>query len=79
MSIARENINDGTIVDITVPGIHSASFAEMAANQSWDALLRGNLSANNVERNFPFMLKLITAVAAIGSLCAKVRRGKIYN
>ena len=34
MAIANDSINDGTLVDITEPGTQSATFAEMAANNS---------------------------------------------
>lgn len=39
MSVASDNIKDGTLVDITEPGTQSASFAEMVANDSWDDIV----------------------------------------
>lgn len=52
MSIARDNLRDGTLVDITEPGTHSASFAEMVANQSWDDIVAWKFKCQHCGEEF---------------------------
>ncbi|ACX94951.1 hypothetical protein [Halothiobacillus neapolitanus] len=39
ISIASQNVTDGTLIDTTDPSAHSVSFAQLAAGQTWDDIV----------------------------------------
>lgn len=52
ISIANQNVADGTLVDTTDPSAHSVSFAQLAAGEAWDDIVAYQFKCSSCSEKF---------------------------